>query len=187
MIITNLTDYPSREVVSLIKFAHRHVRSHAKELRWLSLFERLRVSIRLSKPTRINSHYSAYYNYTTRFGYLVQEYAHHPEVDKNEFVHEIVIRMGDDDCFPIMDATDNRYKGMPKVSLMNWQECLVMIAAHELGHIKYLGNKEGECNCDLLGVGAVNRYRLQTSKRASSRNRASSLEHKGLSREMCAV
>ena len=151
IVIRNTSRYPDNAVRWLVNYAARYVRSEMERMGNLELFDRFGFYVEFRN--KMFASYSGLYHAT-----LVNERGGYPIADDAR-LRKVLVKVGAQSRFPLLDWTDHRYKDMPVGSLNDWQECAVAITAHELSHVKYSGDKDGETNCDTIMHDAVDAFR----------------------------
>lgn len=133
MYIDNQSKYPDREVNDLIRYATKRLRKQLTPQAWKTLKIKVTGSASSYKGRAFWS--SPYY---------------------------IIIRIGEPKHFPLKDAGYGwKYKTAPKYSMENWQEAMVVVAAHEACHIKqfHKRTKRSEIEAEHYALKVLTRYR----------------------------
>ncbi len=157
--ITNTSRHPATAVRWLVNFAAREVYAVAKREGWSDRFDNTPTLLRFT-----NTRHAYCGRYLGRYrAWALKSKAFNPVaygLDGSDYVRNILCRVGASDRFPA-SAVYPRYQQMPEYSVADWQEAVVMIAAHELAHTSYSGNKDGEFNCELVAHDAVEAFRRE--------------------------
>lgn len=155
--ITNTSQHPDNAVRWLVKFAADEVYQVAQREGWADRFDNTPTLVRVT-----NTRHSYCGRYLGRYmAHAINGFNRrlsHFGVAPKDYVRNILCRIGSAAKFP-RPCTYPRYQDMPEMTVADWQEGLVMLAAHELAHTRYSGGKEGEFNCELVAADAIDAFR----------------------------
>ena len=77
----------------------------------------------------------------------------------------VVVAVGQDQQFPVVNYYSTKLKRVPRVELQNWREALVKVAAHEARHVhQYRHDKpRSEVDAEKWAVRRLEEYRASTT------------------------
>lgn len=135
MKITNESQYDTKEVNDLVRYATKRLRKQLNSYAWKTL----QVKVTGTKKC-----------------YSGRAYWSAP--------YRIIIRIGDPAQFPCEQAGYGwKYKTAPAYSMKTWQEAMVVVAAHEACHIKQFAKriKRSEIQAEHYALKILTRFRNQ--------------------------
>ena len=166
--VENLTDYPTREVERLVRFAHREMEvDHAN------------ILVRVKRSSwGVRGRY--YCHARLHGGYVRDGWGGYKEirVDAGTATHLITIGIAGPRQFPQGVHYYARKELPPKDIWESWQEALVWVCAHEANHhwqwLNRAKRRNGrrrwqfvESECDFAGYRILRRWRERRTKRAA--------------------
>lgn len=156
IVIHNTSRVSDKEARWLIHFAAVYVRNVAEREGWLAEFESATPFVRL---TNCRWAYRGRFMHRYRGWALNKAYGSvTPHTEDAKLFWNILLRIGKPSHFPC-DSTYPRFKDMPEERVVDWQEGLIDLTAHEFSHIRYSGRREGEFNCELIASDCLTMFR----------------------------
>lgn len=157
--VINTSRHSERDVAWLVRFGYKHVRKVAEQEGWGDQFNSRPIALRVTHTWHgycgryLGSHYASQIR-----GFAYQKHG----LLANDLVRNVLTRVGKASNFPC-NSTYARFDNMPPARLESWEEAVVGLTAHELGHIHYNYSngkrRAAEVACESIEAGCLEAFR----------------------------